>query len=236
MKAEEFHDITSTCSLRSVGGLFPAAKLSWWAGVCMCRAADGTNMRTHTHTHTTNYSDWKNNDWLVRMRVIPAWPTLAHRWTGSAQTLFQCCREFESDLVCKLDFIKEKSCAGKYVDFCTCHVEHGGDGVLKGLGVESRFMTAWIGPLPVSCAAGTRRVTWLPTVLNDTPLCVRCTCECFWFKNKKADRSLLLRGRSRLWKKNKKTKKRQENCGNDHKFAKGEISLGWCHIEPRKVM
>lgn len=27
-------------------------------------------------------------------------------------------------------------------------------------------------------------------------------------------------------KKNKKTKKRQENCGNDHKFAKGEISLG----------
>lgn len=52
MKAEEFHDITSTCSLRSVGGLFPAAKLSWWAGVCMCRAADGTNMRTHARTHT----------------------------------------------------------------------------------------------------------------------------------------------------------------------------------------
>lgn len=126
------------------------------------------------------------------MRVIPAWPTLAHRWTGSAQTLFRCCREFESDLVCKLDFIKEKSCAGKYVDFCACHVEHGGDGVLKGLGVESRFMTAWTGPLPVSCAAGARRVIWLPTVLNDTPLCVRCTCECFWFKNKKADRSLLL--------------------------------------------
>lgn len=54
--------------------------------------ADGTSMynqtQLHAHkTHKTNSSESKNNDWLVLMHVIPAWPSLAHKWTGLAQPL-----------------------------------------------------------------------------------------------------------------------------------------------------